>query len=116
MVKACTRLLKRIIRCHQTCCHRQHPGHNRRHKPAKLQPPEAHSPTSCRSLLPVNYTSYEPDPATTQTDANGTTVNDAFLKMTMSAIPHGSPVLWWAGPAYALLSARRRRLNRASIS
>ncbi|KAL4421157.1 hypothetical protein ABPG77_000792 [Micractinium sp. CCAP 211/92] len=45
-------------------------------------------------LLPVNYTSYEPDPATTQTDANGTTVNDAFLKMTMSAIPHGSPVLW----------------------
>lgn len=49
----------------------------------------------CRSLLPVNFTSYEPDPSVTPVDANGTTtVNDAFLKMTMSAIPHGSSVLW----------------------
>ncbi|KAL4451743.1 hypothetical protein ABPG75_007405 [Micractinium tetrahymenae] len=45
-------------------------------------------------LLPVNYTSYVPDPSTTTTDVNGTTVDDAFLKMTMSAIPKGSSVLW----------------------
>lgn len=56
---------------------------------------------SCRSLLPVNYTSYVPDPALTTTDSNGTTVNDAFLRMTMSAIPTGSSVLWWAAPAHA---------------
>lgn len=43
-------------------------------------------------LLPVNYTSYEVPPNTDSSAPDS--VNDQFLKMTMSAIPHGSPLLW----------------------
>lgn len=29
-------------------------------------------------------------------------LNDEFLKMTLSAVPNGAGVLWWAAPPYAL--------------
>ncbi len=51
------------------------------------------------SLIPVNYTSYVPATKTsTFTEGNSTTnsttsINDEFLRMTMSAVPFGSNVL-----------------------
>lgn len=62
----------------------------------RLLPPDA---AALCSLIPVNYTSYVPATQTSSfTDGNTTTnsttsINDEFLRMTMSAVPFGSHVL-----------------------
>lgn len=47
-------------------------------------------PSICPSLLPVNYTSYVAPAGSDGSDS----YDDEFLRMTMSAVPSGSKLLW----------------------